>query len=422
MWRADEIADLFALGPVLVLAHADHGDHRGVPPCPAGAVLVAQVAGQDVLAAVRAGSPVLRLAYDGGDDGRCEAELALDGVFLLAARDREGAAHVLAHPPLPDALAVHEPIQVPRLLAELGLMPPRPVWALPEDASQVTQGLERAEPDKPAALARLRERSGQVWLLLRTAAPGLRLAHDHGDATEHALLLAAETDDLTIDAAGVHWLQDGGRMHAPWAAIAAMQGADDLRGWFWPSDLPPRLRSDYGHSAAWGMVRNNAGVSLGEVPPLPPVELLPPPADLGPHEALAHCLAHGAGMVLVDASDTEVPAGLEAQAVVVVPLGVPGMAVSIACDATGFTAQMPDAHGRPGELRATWSAVLAVSSFGGTLHGAWSWPEHAGPRLRAQGLGESELVVTVDQPCGSADADGQPTLHVEVRLPMRVVH
>ena len=164
MWRPEEVAALFDHGPVLALAHADHPAHRGTPHCPPDAVLVTQLSGPRSRAEVSSATGFLTVVYDGGEDARCEATLALDGVFLLAARDRDGVAHVLAHPPLPPVLADAEPIQVPRLLAELGLMPPRPVWVLPSDEAQLAASRDSGEADKAAALARLRGSAANGYL------------------------------------------------------------------------------------------------------------------------------------------------------------------------------------------------------------------------------------------------------------------
>lgn len=167
-----------------------------------------------------------------------------------------------------------------------------------------------------------------------------------------------------------------------------------------------------------------------EAQPAPELLLLAPPQLMTPRQAVQWAQTHGVGLILVDglAPAVLVPAGLQTQPVVAVPVGMPWALSEIELDDEGFSASIPDGRGEQGPLRAPWTAVISVNSLGGAIHGSWNWPDHPSSGLRlamaaqAQAADPSERehqgqwVLQFDQPIGPAQPWGVPMLHVEYRL------
>lgn len=425
-----QLRDLFANGPVLFLVDGDHPGHRGLPPSAAGNVILLQLAGPEDRDRMLRGEDPLRVPY--AADGRdVTAGIARAAFVGFVGRGPAGEPRVGMRPDAPPCMGPAPMVALVQILSGLGLVPPQAIWSHPSDAAELDIALADAEPDKRVAVDRARERTGHVWLGLHTAVPGLQIAAAPNGTDRHDLLLDPMTTDLRMDEAGIWWTQAVADvpqpMHVPWQAIWAVRTFDQAQGWGWPADMPPSIQAQLEPLVdVWPRLSTLAGVAMPPVQPPPPVLALSAPVGLTPRQAVVHCRQHGGAIILIDrhAPGVQVPRGLEAQAIVAVALKFPGVAATIEDDGEGMTATMPDAEGKPGLLRAPWSAVLSASSLAGPIQATWNWAENATVALLGQMRHDrpGHAAITLNQPFGPRQAQGQPTLQVDYELQRNDLH
>lgn len=430
MIPGDKVLTLFQNGPVLLVVDGDDPAHSGLPAGARGHYVIAPLVGAWHRDALMRSAGTLECRY-GTERGEDTATLRLEhGLALLGRGPTHEPAGIL-NPQRVAALGDNPGLLIHQMLSALRLAPPQPSWNFPGDEATMAASAPAHATSKREAVEAARAGNLPCWLGLNLQVPGLRVVASPMGGDVHNVLLMPDTAELRIDDAGLAWRQVGSSgtmedMRVPYEALWGVQSFDAQTGYCWPAQLSPSLRATLqGALPAWPTLAGLECVTIAAPTPLRPSLLLGPPPALTPREAVDWALQQGPLMVVVDRTDlnVRVPANLREQAVVAIVHQV-GLPTSLVVDDDLLVANLPDANGAPGTLRAPWTSVVAVQSMAPFAQPSWTWPGHVSASLMdaMQLDADGTWRLSMQQPCGAQTPAGRPMLEVALTLPRLDVH
>ncbi len=469
-------------GPLILLVDPNAAGCSNLPEMAKDRVLVLQFAGEDDSARLAQPGSTFAVPYAADSDRLEIARIPWQAVFALSGQSAEGERETKARTEaVPECLGLDKRQGLRWVLQKLGL------GDVPHDAQEWRFALspqllqadaDRAEfePELANAIQRILARApGFALLMVDPTVPGVQLPPglDAQVVLQLTVALVPPFRDVKLDKRGIRWREEHEAeilsFSLPWAAIGAVKHPVDGKGWFWPLQLPVPIRANLMQQRElWPHLQRLVGLPLTPDDPLPtdppPLAYLAEPAEGSKSRAITRCLQCGGAVLLVDTrkGGGQLPDDLRKQALLAVPLALPGLPAEVQVDDQEISAVMPDLAGKPVRVVVPLDAVFVVATGLGGMR-VFCWPEdyphelvvglcalremarndgkilhqmqglHIGPNPPPPphegtqvGLGrnaEGRYVMQLKQPCGPRQADGSRLqMQVEFALQMPKLH